>query len=185
MGQVHGATRRFHPSCFPGPLPPAHGPPPMQPSHLSAFLLSLLARLFPFLGSARASAYNGVPVVVLGNRCYLLRLGEQRGRKKKRKGRGRIRRRFRDDALGPLPLRLVKGWVTLYHRSGTMKREQYTCTDTSLQAETPVGVTPSASVSKRERERTHEGVLPCKIRRPCLLENFSDVACTWMKLLFD
>lgn len=35
-------------------------------------------------------------------------------------------------ALGPsLSLRLVKGWVTLYPESGPMKRERYTCTNTS------------------------------------------------------
>lgn len=77
-------------------------------------------------------------MVVVGR--YLLRRGSKGLRNKKNCGVKRGKRKDKKrvptthHGLGPsLPLRLVKGWVTLWIslESGPMKRERYTCTNTS------------------------------------------------------
>lgn len=95
--------------------------------------------------------------------------------------------------LALLSLRLVKGCVTLYPtgKSGTMKPEQYTCTNTSTRVAScatprypPVGLyTLLGALCAEANTRMF-----CRAKfRDLARENFSDeglVARTWMKLLF-
>lgn len=141
MGQVHGGPRVA--LILPvSPLTPLRH---LRCARVPRLSLSLhlspprRAPLFPLscrctchrIRSLAIVVVTVMPVMVVVGR-YLLRRGWGIRKIEKRKDKKRVPTTH---ALAPslsLPLRLVKGWrVTLYPESGPMKRERYTCTNTS------------------------------------------------------